>query len=262
MKTKNSFQIFSATLVLASLACSFGVPEIRTIETGPTQALSWSEDLPETDAVHDISIHMAFGEFTLSGGAQSLLEGELQYNVPAWAPYVRSTADSLSVTQGEEDFTVSGVPGEDIVNILDVKLGDLPMNLTISAGAYDAKLDLSGLPLRQFTVQDGASQAEVRFDSLNPEEMQSLAYQTGASEIKFIGLANANFSQMAFEGGAGDYTFDFSGELQRDATIKINVGLSTVRIIVPAGVSAVVVADSAVGSITAAGSWHEEDGDR
>jgi hypothetical protein len=260
MKAHRSSQIFLAVLLVASLACSFGVPEIPRIETGPTQTLQWSEDLPETDAVQDVSISIGFGEFTLTGGAKSLLESELQYNVPAWAPSVRRTADSLSVTQGEADYIVNGFPDKNVINIWNVRLGDIPMNLTLQADAYDAKLDLSGLPLRKFTVQDGASQSEVRFDSLNPEEMQSLTYQTGASEIRFHGLANANFAQMTFDGGAGDYTFDFSGELQQDATVKIKVGLSSVRIIVPAGVSAQVFANSGVGNISASGAWQEADG--
>jgi hypothetical protein len=115
------------------------------------------------------------------------------------------------------------------------------MNLTLQAVAYHSILDLSGLRLRRFTVQDGASQAQLRFDTPNPEQMDRLSYQTGASEIEFIGLANANFEQLDFEGGARDYSFDFSGQLQREAEIHIQVGLSTVQIIVPQGTAAQVM---------------------
>jgi hypothetical protein len=108
-----------------------------------------------------------------------------------------------------------------VVNVWDSG-GNVPMNLTVSAGAYDATMDLSGLPIRRFTVQDGASEVEIRFDAVNPEDMDRLSYQTGASEIKFIGLANANFDEMNFDGGAGKYSFDFSG----DATMRRSLSMS------------------------------------
>ena len=52
------------------------------------------------------------------------------------------------------------------------------------------------------------------------------------------GLANANFSTMIFSSGAGDYTLDFSGDLQRDATVTITTGLSNLKLVVPKGVAA------------------------
>ena len=45
--------------------------------------------------------------------------------------------------------------------------------------------------------------------------MSILRYETGASTVKLNGLANANFGTLIFSGGAGDYTLDFSGDLQR-----------------------------------------------
>jgi hypothetical protein len=32
-------------------------------------------------------------------------------------------------------------------------------------------------------------------------------YDTGVSNITFLGLANGNFAQMTFEGETGDYSF-------------------------------------------------------
>ena len=134
------------------------------------------------------------------------------------------------------------------------------MNLTVYAAANDASLDLSGIPLQRLDVQNGASSTEIRFDSLNPEEMQSLNYEGGASDVTFRGLANANFSRMTFEGGIGDYTFDFSGDLQRDATVKITAGMSDVTILVPEGISAKVFVDRGPATVSATDAWTLEDG--
>ena len=66
----------------------------------------------------------------------------------------------------------------------------------------------------------------MKFPKLNRVEMDSLYYQTGASNVHLSDLANANFASMVFRSGAGNYTLDFSGELQRDAEVKIESGIS------------------------------------
>lgn len=257
MKTNHSLFVFLATVLLTSLACSFGVPSISRLETGPVETLSLNETRASADAL-DLTFAMAFGEFNLTNGSEELLDGEIRYNVAAWEPAVVRRDGSLTISQDAGDYTRQGFPGDDVVNTWDFRLGRVPMNLTVSAGAYDATMDLSGLPLRRFTVQDGAGEVEVRFDEVNPETMDRLSYQTGASEITFIGLANANFTEMNFDGGAGDYLFDFSGELQHDADVNIDVGLSTVRIIVPSGVAAQVDIEGGPGQVSALGAWQGE----
>lgn len=257
MKPKRSLFVFLATVLLTSLACSFGIPSISQLETGPVETLSLNEPRSNEDVL-DLTFDMAFGEFNLTNGAKALLDGEIRYNVAAWEPTVVRKDGSLTISQDAGDYTRQGFPGEDVVNAWEFRLGSVPMNLTVSAGAYDATMDLSGLPIRRFTVQDGAGEVEIRFDELNPELMDRLSYQTGASEIAFIGLANANFEEMNFDGGAGEYTFDFSGDLQRDAAVNIDVGLSTVRIIVPPGVAAKVDIDGGPGQVSTLGVWQSE----
>ena len=257
MKTQPAL-LFLAIFVITSLACSLGLPQVSRIKTGATQTFTLNEPRPGTDAVQNVNLKMGMGELQLAGGAESLLEGEVRYNVVEWKPNITTEGNSLTITQGEVDDAVRGLPGEDIVNEWMVRLGDIPMNLSLRVGAYDGKLDLSGLRLQRLDVQDGASSSEIRFDTSNPEEMQSLAYTTGASKITFLGLANANFTQMTFEGGAGEYMFDFSGDLQRDATVNIKVGLSDVRIVVPSGVSAQIRTEDAVGTVQVEDAWKKE----
>lgn len=256
MKARRFFLL--TTFVAVSAACSLNMPQVANIETGATQTFTLNEPHHVTDKVIDISLSMAVGKFNLQGGAESLIEGEIRYNVDAWKPVITSQGNSITVSQGDKDYTIRGFPDADVVNIWSIKLGKMPMNLSLQAGAYDAILDLSGLPIHTLNVQDGAGDSEVSFDTLNPEEMQSLFYKTSASNIVFRGLANANFKEMIFEGGAGDYVFDFSGALQRDATVRIKVGLSNVHILVPADISATVFIDRQPASISRNGAWIEE----
>lgn len=246
-----------ALLIFVTLACSYGNPGLQKLETGSTQTLTFNEPLPNTKNVQDVTLSMAVADFNLSGGAGALLEGEIHYNVQEWKPTIKNRGNSLTVSQGESNNTLRGIPEKDVVNRWDIKLGNIPMNLILTAAVYEGTLDLSGLPIQSLVVQEGASTSEIRFDTLNPTKMQ-IAYQTGASEISFLGLANANLTEMNFEGGAGKYTFDFSGDLQHNASVNIQAFLSDIHIRVPTGVYAQVSVDGGMHNLSVEGAWTGE----
>lgn len=258
---KRYFLLPVAALALAALACSSININIPRLKTGPTETFTINEPLPEGNEVVDVTISMGAGKLKLAGGAEGLAAGEVRYNVEEWKPTVTNQDGHLTIEQGSAKDNI-GIPedGDKVVNEWDLKLGDVPMYLVLNAGAYDGTVDLSGLRLRHLEINDGASNAEVLFDSVNPEEMDKLAYKTGASTVKLTGLANANFTEMDFTGGAGSYTLDFSGELQRDATVNVKAGASTVRIVVPEGVAAKVTVTGGLNSVDADSGW-EKSGD-
>jgi Ca2+-binding RTX toxin-like protein len=84
--------------------------------------------------------------------------------------------------------------------------------------------------------------------------MKLFHYETGASNVSMTGLANANFASMEFTGGAGNYTFDFSGQLQRDASVTIQAGLSNVTLVIPTGLP-VQVTVNGLSNVTRDSSW-------
>jgi hypothetical protein len=242
-------------IALAGLACSpinvhVNVPRITT---GPTQTFTVSEPLPDTKSATDVMLTMTAGEFNLSGGGDGLVEGTIRYNVPDWKPATTSSAGSFSLDQGQAN--TDGFPSDDVVNQWNIKLGNAPMNLVVKAGAYKGDFDLSGVPLTNLEINDGASDSNVVFSSLNPSEMDTFSYRSGAAQVKLSGLANANFRNLDFTGGAGDYTLDFSGELQRDATVSVDAGVGSVKIIVPANTAANVVVTNGVGNVDVSGTW-------
>ncbi len=246
-----------AALAIASLACSVNInlPNLPRVQTGPEQTLTLAETAPDDAEVVDVTLEMGAGMLTLDDGASGLLEGEIRYNVAEWEPTVTNTGDTLRISQSDPDDNNVGLPGDDVVNHWDLQLGETPMNLAVRAGAYKGELALGGVPLRGLTINDGASDADVSFDSPNPEVMDKLVYETGASSVTLTGLANANFEEMEFNGGAGDYELDFSGDLQRDTTVRVVAGLSSLRISVPAGTHARVTVDGGLHDVDTQGSW-------
>ena len=99
---------------------------------------------------------------------------------------------------------------------------------------------------------------ELSFSEPNLVEMSLFSYTTGASDVTMEGLANANFKTFIFNSGAGDYTLDFSGEMQRDATVSIDSGFSDLNLIIPEGMNAVVTIDSALADINVGSSWSQK----
>jgi predicted membrane protein len=91
--------------------------------------------------------------------------------------------------------------------------------------------------------------------------MSVLQYTTGASDVKLTGLANANFTTMTFSGGAGNFTLDFGGDLQRDAVITVDSGFGNVSLIIPRDVNARVTVESAAVNINHGSGWTQNGND-
>lgn len=236
----------------STLACPFSVPRVLpfTIET---QTLEIDEPAPPgTDPVR-VTIEMGAGNMSLRGGGAGLIEGSVKYNVADWKPKLSRTDRRLEIRQ--ESRLPSGLPTRNVLNEWSLRLGEVPMQLAISAGAYEGMLDFSGVALTSLEITDGASRARVLFDTLNPQPMTKFYYKTGASSVELIGLANANFSDMEFSCGAGSYTLDFSGELQRDANVRINGGVSNIIVIIPAGTPSEVTISGVVSNVNLSGTW-------
>ena len=250
-----NIKIISAILVLAlaSIACGFSVDLPRRAETGPDVEESITVADPESDETH-LSLNFGAGELKLSAGAEGLVEGTARYNVEQLKPEIVKNGGNIEIKQGDLD---GAFPYDNMKNRWDLQLGDTPMDLLIEAGAYEGNMELGGLALNNLTVKDGAAQVNLSFSEPNLVEMSRMAYSTGASEVTLTGLANANFDTFEFDSGAGSYTLDFSGELQRDAAVNVDSGLSELIIVVPEGVNATVSIEGGLADINARNGWSQ-----
>ena len=247
-------QILIAILVLslASMACGgFTINLPERSQVGPEVKESITVQDPKSDQTR-LSISFGAGKLKLSPGASNLVDGTVVYNVASLKPEVIENGRIVEIKQGN---LTTLPPVKDIKNEWDLKLGEMPMDLTISAGAYEGTMELGGLALKSLDVRDGASHVELLFSKPNLVEMSILQYSTGASDVKLTGLSNANFSTLTFSGGAGNFTLDFSGDLQRDAVVTIDSGFGNVSLIVPKDVNAKVTVESAAVNINHGSGW-------
>ena len=257
-------RILAAALVLALVIAACGAnikAPVTQIEIGPTQTIDIQVPMPEGPATGvELNLEFAAGELKLSpqaalGASRYLASGTATFNAIDLEPKVEVAGTSCTVNHG--NLKIEGIPNfqKDLKNEWDLQLANTPMSLNIKAGAYTGNVELGGLSLEKLAISEAGSKANLAFSTPNPVEMSSFTYSTGGSTISLKGLANANFEQMTFTSGAGDYTLSFDGDLQRDARVMIDSGVSTVNIIVPAGGNAQVTFDGGLSSVKAEGGW-------
>lgn len=255
---RKSFLLVISTLALVTMACglTINIP-VDNLEPGPMEEKEIFVEKPDAE-IADVTLSFGAGKLMLSPGVGDyLISGIAEYNLKDFEPQISVQNDKVRIETG--DIQIDGVPkiGDNIKNSWDLKLGQMPMALTLNAGAYEGNIELGGLALKTLEVADGAADVHVKFSEPNPVEMDTLRYITGASNVRLTGLGNANFASMLFRSGAGDYTLDFSGELLREATVTIESGISQVTIVVPEGMNTKVYFKGGLASVNVGRGWQQ-----
>ncbi|MGE5619434.1 MAG: hypothetical protein ACM3US_09265 [Sphingomonadaceae bacterium] len=183
----------------------------------------------------------------------------------------RDPSGALPCRVFQEDGTVRITQEQNWSNILD-RLGGFPAGfdlalgkakpyaLTIETGASEASLDVGSLPIRRLEIKQGAGKVALDFSAPNPVEMSLLTLSNGASGIEMRNLANANFAEMAVEGGAAAYSFDFGGELLQNGRVRVSTGVSSVEIDVPASTAAKISSETVLGGLDVGDGYMKKEG--
>jgi len=251
-------RILPVLLILALAVTACGVRVKLPVTAVPLEPEVTDQILvpsPDTQQTPRLTLSFGAGDLKLSPGAgANLVSGAATYNVPDFKPQITTDGADVRIEQG--DYTITGIPTlKGIKNEWDLELGSAPLELTIQAGAYDAEYEFGGLALTGLTIKDGASDVDLDFSSPNKAEMAILRYETGASNVSMTGLANANFTTLVLNSGAGNYTLDFSGDLQRSAAVTIETGLSNLTLLIPEDVAAKVTVEGGLKNVNAGAGW-------
>lgn len=246
-----------AALSVAMLACTFTFDnQVQGVTIGSTETTEIEVPAPDSEQATEVKLEFGAGELKIgSGDSEFLVSGSATYNVEEFEPVVTISESKVKISQQMDDINLIPVIGDDLENRWDLSLGSYPIELDIAAGGYQGEFDLGGIPLLALRIAEGAAKTDLSFSELNPVEMDTLRYDTGASQATLTGLANANFRDMDFRSGAGDYRLDFSGDLQQDADVSIKSGLSSIVIIVPEGTPATIHFQGGLVNVERSGSW-------
>jgi hypothetical protein len=109
----------------------------------------------------------------------------------------------------------------------------VPLSFEIELGLGSGKLDFTGMQVKDLTLSAGASSVEIRWDAPNKSTIEDMSIEAGLSKFRAVGLGNANFHHLKFEGGVGSYILDFGGTATGESDVDIEVGLGTLTLHIP-----------------------------
>lgn len=105
------------------------------------------------------------------------------------------------------------------------------LEVKIKAGEID--LDLGGLALINFELKTWAGEVKVDFSEPNKSEMDYLQINTKIGETELVRLGNARFREAEINGGIGEMTIDFRGELLPQASARVDLDIGETKLILP-----------------------------
>jgi len=114
----------------------------------------------------------------------------------------------------------------------------VPISFDIELGLGEGDIDMSGLRVKDFDLSTGASSVRLAFNEPNKNVIDNMTIEAGLSKFRAMGLGNANFKRLHFEGGVGKYSLDFSGALKNEVDVDAEVGLGTLTITIPSNIGA------------------------
>jgi len=252
------------TLILVALPLSgcgikIDLPFNTEQKTGPSVTDYIQVPIPDAPIPLDVNLSFGAGKMTLlPNPGEDLLSGTATYNVADFKPEVTVDDNGVSLKQGNLKLNAVPTISETIKNDWSIAIKNHNIELSIKAGGYSGDFEFGGLAISDLHIADGAANVKLKFSTPNTTPMNAFRYETGASNITMDKLANANFQTMIFQSGAGNYNLDFSGLLQRDASIFVETGLSRLVISVPDGVPARVNFEGPLSKVIMSGEWKQE----
>ncbi|MEW5959152.1 MAG: protein kinase [Chloroflexota bacterium] len=232
---------------------------LPTVVVGETATENIFVPLPgDISAPTDLSIEFGAGKLNIEPGARAgLVEGTATFNAAQLTPQVTINSHSVRI-EPEKNIGLAAFTNQNIKNDWDLKLATAPLALTVEVGGAQSEIELGGLAIQDLDVSQGGANFELSFARPNQIEMGTLSFSGGASNAVLSGLANARAGNIEFKGGVGNYTLDFSGELQNDIDVSIEAGLGTITVIVPEGRAAeLLVSEGQLTSINPGEAWEK-----
>jgi hypothetical protein len=198
--------------------------------------------LGEVDSLK-VSIKFGAGKLDLVSGEEGVFKGNFQYDKSILKPNIQyeilGETGILTLSQSIKKDLDLPFPYKNRWN-LELPSG-VPLQLYINTATYSGDIDLTNLQIENFYLNSGASQTNIVFNQPNLIDLKNINIKTGASTIKMLGLANANFDRLDFVGGAGMYTFDFSGNLTKKSKVSINAGAAKIVLKIPSNMGTKII---------------------
>lgn len=110
---------------------------------------------------------------------------------------------------------------------------ELVSSFWVRAGVGKSDVDLTKVRLKRLQVESGVGETVVSVYEPNPERCDRIELKAGVGAFQTVGLGNANFRELDFEGGVGEANLDLTGQWTNPADIDIKVGIGSIEVTLP-----------------------------
>jgi hypothetical protein len=110
---------------------------------------------------------------------------------------------------------------------------DATLRIDCKIKAGEVEMQLGGLRLAEFAMSVTAGEVNLDFDQANRVEMETLDLRTRIGESNFRRLGNARFRDADINGGIGEMTIDFSGEMLATAVAEVDLDIGETVVVLP-----------------------------
>jgi hypothetical protein len=176
-----------------------------------------------------VELRMGAGKVNVQGGTSNLMDATFSYNVPAWKPIVdyvvTNSQGNLLIREPSGSYSFTAKYRYD----WNIRLNSsMPIDMEVKTGAGNTSLDLSDMMVRTLIVDAGASGASIKG---SPKAMTSMDVKTGV----------------------GSVNIDLTGDWKNSATVHVDGGVGSIKLVVPRNVGVTVEAKRGIGSISTPG---------
>jgi hypothetical protein len=155
----------------------------------------------------------------------------LSYSIRNRIGYLEITLGEASEGEGKHGvFRVHNIEGGTWTLLFGTAI---PISFDIEQAVGKGEYDMSGLQIKDFTLNNGASDVVLTFNEPNTAVIENLSIESGVSKFIGLRLGNANFKRFRFQGGVGSSTLDFSGALAREVDVDVELGLGALTVMIP-----------------------------
>jgi hypothetical protein len=250
---KNATFLAAVFMSLSAIACD--------VVHGPVDIQVLRESRPVGDA-QEFSVDLKYdvGQLdVLRASDDNLFSFDLQYDRYRYDPKFTFEGGDRASMRLDTNSRHGFGPGGSRDNDLMLRLTDkIPIDLNLSAGVSESRLELTGLKIRRMHLRGGVGKTEVMFDRPSGQAMTSFDVESGVGELIIHGLGNAQVAQLELQGGVGHTELDFTGELGASQTeARIKVGVGAIRLTIPRDADVEIEAEgSFLSNISAPGFEH------
>ncbi len=105
--------------------------------------------------------------------------------------------------------------------------------LTVRLKAGELRMDLGGLKMEELNVSSWAGETRIDFDTPNQIAMEMMDISAKIGECRLEQLGNARFKRANIDGGIGELSVDFSGEINPEGRAKVDLDIGEASVYLP-----------------------------